>query len=84
MAMRPPDQKPPRFELLETCWQLRGASGKVFDCAIYRTDAGLELRVGYDDEPVTTAILTDIEEGRTRAAKLRSIVHEKGGFEELA
>ena len=77
-------KKEPRLELLETCWQMRGPSGKVFECAIYRADVGLELRVGYDvNDRVTTAVVADIEMGRARAAKLKGLVLEKGGFEEL-
>jgi hypothetical protein len=73
-----------RPELLEMCWQMRGPSGIVFECAVYRGDAGLELRVSCDKEAVSTALLASIEEGRARAARLKGMVLEEGGFEELA
>lgn len=69
--------------LLETCWQMRGPSGIVFKCAVYRGDLGLELRVCYNDEAVNTAPLVSLEEGRARAARLKGMVCEKGGFEEV-
>ena len=53
--MRDPDYSPfkgashhePRLELLETCWRFTGPNGRTFECGIYRTDVGLELRAGY-------------------------------------
>ena len=73
-----------RFHLLETCWQMRGPSGVVFECGVYRGDDGLELRVCSNSETVNTAPLGSLEEGRARAARLKGMVCEKGGFEELA
>jgi len=77
-------QTEPRAELLETCWQMRSPSGKVFECAVYRAGIGLELRISYDNEAWSRAALARIEEGRARAAKLKGIVLQKGGFQELA
>ena len=45
MTPRPPRE--PRLDLLETCWRFLGPSRRVFECGIYRTDVGLELRAGY-------------------------------------
>ena len=70
---------------LETFWQMRGSSGQVFACAMYRSDAGLELHVGFDhDDPISVVAINDVEEARARAAKLKGIVLEKGGFTEVA
>jgi hypothetical protein len=71
-----------RPELLEMCWQMRGPSGTVFECAVYRADVGFELRVSRDQESVSTTPLASLEEGRARAARLKGMVLEKGGFEE--
>jgi hypothetical protein len=51
---------------------------------VYGADVGLELRVSYDNELLSTTPVVDIEEGGARAARLKGIVLEKGGFEELA
>src|SRR5688572_6135945 len=53
--MRDPEYSPftgtrpgePRLDLVETCWRATSATGIVFSCGVYQTDAGLELRVGY-------------------------------------
>jgi hypothetical protein len=39
----------PRLEPLEVVWRLQGRSGRVLDCGVYRTDAGLEVRCGYGE-----------------------------------
>src|SRR5262245_11967990 len=77
------EQTEARAGWLATCWQVRGPSGNVFECAVYRGDDGLELRVSRDNESVSTAAVASIEEGRARGARLKGMVLESGRFEEL-
>ena len=82
--VRPTEKKELRPERLETFWQLRGSSGKVFECVICRMGARLEMRVGYDfDDPVSASVVKDLEEARARAVVLKDIVLANGGFEVL-
>ena len=69
---------------IEIEWRIKGLSGRVLMCAIYRTDApGLEVRVGYDeDDVIWSQRVTDIEAGRRMAEKWRQAVLAKGGFED--
>ena len=83
-ANHPDGSTASRPSLLESCWQMRGPSGIVFECGVYRGDDGLELRVCSNSETVNSAPLESLEEGRARAARLKGMVCEKGGFEELA
>lgn len=55
--------------LLETCWRLRGPSGRVLTCAVYRIAApGVEVRVGYsDDDVVRTQLVAEIGVARDLA-----------------
>ena len=73
---------PPR-ELVAPCWRMRGPSGQVLSCAIYRTDAGLEVRAGYTDDVLRTRRALDIEDGQRWADTFRREVLNQGGFEEL-
>ena len=79
----PGTQQERTSELVETCWQMRGLSGQVFECAVYRSDTGLELGVRYDSHPVSAVPLATIDEGRARAATLKGLVLDKGGFDEV-
>ena len=82
--VHPSEKKELRPERLETFWQLRGSSGKVFECVICQMGARLEMRVGYDlDDPVSASPVKDVEEARARAIVLRDIVLANGGFEVL-
>ena len=79
---RPPAE--PRLELLETCWRFVGPSGRLLTCGIYRTDAGVEVRVGYgEEELVYSRLAIEIGTARETAAELRQAVIAKGGFTEL-
>jgi hypothetical protein len=40
----------PRLELVQTFWCFVGPSRRPITCAVYRTDAGLELRAGRSAE----------------------------------
>jgi hypothetical protein len=48
--MTPRPKAEPRLELLEMCWRVVGSSQRVIECGIYRTDIGLDVRVGYSIE----------------------------------
>jgi len=64
MTPRPPEE--PRLELVVPCWRMRGPSGHVLSCAIYRTDAGLEVRVGYAQDLLRSQRVVDVQEGHSR------------------
>jgi hypothetical protein len=72
----------PQLTLLETCWRLRGPSGRILTCGVYRTDApGLEVRVGYSEEDLLRSQRTaDIGSARELAEEWRQAVLAKGGF----
>lgn len=79
---RRPDPAP-RLELLETPWQLCSPSRRILGCGIYRTDTGIEVRVGYHvDDVLYSQLLPEIESAREKAAELRAAVVAKGGFTE--
>jgi hypothetical protein len=78
------DTAQPALDLLETCWRFVGpSSGRVFSCGIYRTDAGLEVRVGYGPEDLLRSqFAIEIGAARDIAANWRQAVIAKG-FDEL-
>jgi len=47
--MTPRPRPEPRLELIEVCWRVVGPSERVIECAIYRTDVGLDVRVAYSE-----------------------------------
>jgi hypothetical protein len=84
-AVRSSTKHDARQAPIETFWQMRGACDHVFVCAVYRTDMGLEMRVGYDARhPVTAVSVSDIDDARHRSANLRRILLEMGEFTEIA
>jgi hypothetical protein len=77
----PRQQTEPRLELSETCWRFIGPSRKVFECGIYRTDVGLEVRAGYGfDDLVRSDRAVEIGSARVIAAEWRDAVLAKGGL----
>lgn len=77
------DTTPPRLELLETCWRFAGPSGRTFECGLYRTDVGLELRAGYGPEDLLRSqFAIEIGAAREIAAEWKHAVAAKG-FTEL-
>ncbi|HVJ24244.1 MAG TPA: hypothetical protein VM756_09955 [Burkholderiales bacterium] len=80
---RHPDRIP-TLELLETCWQFTAPSKRILSCAVYQTDIGLEVRVGYSEDDLLFSVrMPDLETARKKAAELRAAVVAKGGFTEL-
>jgi hypothetical protein len=74
----------PPLELVEMCWRFVGASRKVFECGLYRTDVSLEVRAGYGpDDLVRSERAVEIGSARLIAAEWRKAVLAKGGFTEL-
>ena len=69
---------------IETFWRVRGTSGHVFPCAVYRTEGALELRVGDEKEPISVVEVNDIDDARHRAENLKRLMIEQGHFEEVA
>ena len=72
--------------LVETCWRMRGPSGGVFTCGIYRLDTGfIEVRVsGAEDSSLVFAhALLDIDTARRMAIGWRTTLIASGTFSEL-
>ena len=66
---------------IETCWALLGPSRRVLTCGIYRTDVGLEIRVGYGDRmPLYSRNEVEITAARAAAVQLREAVNEGDVF----
>lgn len=86
MAM--PDQQFARLQpfapRIETCWAVVGPSRRPLVCGIYRTDVGLEVRVGYGERArLYSCAATEIGGARQAAAQLRDAMNADGVFEEL-
>lgn len=81
--MTPRQSRKPRLDLVAPCWRMRGPSGHVLSCAIYRTDVGLEVRAGYAQDLLHSQRVFTVDEGHELAEKFRQTVLGKGGFEEL-
>jgi hypothetical protein len=76
----------PALDLVETCWRMKGPSGRVFACAIYRDAAapGLEVRCGYGEDDLLRSQRTpEIGAARELAEQWRQAVLAKGGCEEI-
>lgn len=82
MTPRPKDA--PRLEPLEPCWRMKGPSGKVLQCGVYRIATGLEVRCGYgEDDLLRSQLAPEIGTARDVAEQWRQAVIAKGGFVEL-
>ena len=69
---------------IETCWAVVGPSRRPLVCGIYRTDMGLEVRVGYGDRArLYSCHATELGGARQAAAQLRDAMNADGVFEEL-
>ena len=79
MGPRPPAPAP-RLELLETCWQLTGPTGKTITCGVYAVDGpGVEVRAGYSlDDFAKTQRVADVDRGRELAGEWKAAAIAKG------
>ena len=69
---------------VETCWALVGPSRQPLTCGIYRTDFGLELRVGYETlGALYSRRVAGLGVARAAAERLRDVVNSEGVFEDL-
>jgi hypothetical protein len=74
----------PLLELIELRWRMKGPARRILECGIYRTDAGLEVRVGYSAEDLLRSQLAvEIGSARELAEEWRQAVLAKGSFEEV-
>jgi hypothetical protein len=77
-----PRQPPalPVMDLLETCWRVRGPSGRVITCGRYVTDApDLEVRAGFSKRDLLRSERTpEINSARDVAETWRQAVLAKG------
>ena len=81
MTRQPPQE--PRLELVAPCRRMRGPSGHVLSCAIYRTDVGLEVRAGYANDLLHSQRVFSEEGGFVYAERYREAILGKDRFEEL-
>ena len=69
---------------IETCWALLGPSRRLLTCGIYRTDVGLEIRVGYGDRmPLYSRNEIELTAARAAAMQLRDAVNDAEAFAEM-
>ena len=69
---------------IETCWTLLGPSRRPLTCGIYRTDVGLEVRVGYTDRtPIYSKNENQLTAARATAVELLDAVNEAEVFAEV-
>lgn len=74
----------PTIGLLETAWMMKGPSGRILDCGIYRIATGLEVRCGYGPDDLLRSHLTrELGTARDVAQEWRQAVLAKGGFTEV-
>ena len=81
--MTPRPRPAPRLERLETCWRARSPTGRVLECGLYRTDAGLEVRMGYGEQLLASRYRADVEIAHATAELWRQAALENPRFEEL-
>ena len=76
---------PSGTQFLETCWRIKGPSGCVLECAVYRTDVAFEVRASYlgHDDIVRSEIRMALNAARELADQWRWRVLAKDGFELL-
>jgi hypothetical protein len=65
------DESP--LEFIEIVWRLYAIRGRVLLCALYQTDDGYQVRVGYrpTDRPIRKRSGATIEMARAHAEELR-------------
>ena len=69
----------PRVDLVEARWRAVGPTGKPLTCGVFRTAAGLEVRVSYsDDDLLRSQMVRTLEAGRALADDWRAVVLAKG------
>ena len=69
---------------IETCWAVVGPSRRPLVCGIYRTDVGLEVRVGYNERArLYSCRAAELGGARQAAAQLRDVMNANGVFEEF-
>lgn len=73
----------PYLELVEPQWRIKGPSGRVMHCGIFRTDAGLELRAGYGEDLLQSQSVLTVAKARELAGEWRETALAGRGFEEL-
>ena len=83
--MRPrPTREPEREQLIETCWQaLHVTSARVLSCAIVRTEAGLEVRLGYSEQKLLRQYATEMGAARVVAEEWLRVTTAGGNFTAL-
>jgi len=79
--MTPRPKIEPRLDLLEVCWRVVGPSQVPIECSIYRTDAGLDVRVRYTDQAdrlIQSQFAIEIGTARDIAAEWKRAAIAKG------
>ena len=74
-----------QLALVEMCWRMKGPSGRILDCGIYRIETGLEIRCGYGpDDLLRSQHAAEIGTARELAEQWRQAAIAKGGFSEAS
>jgi hypothetical protein len=74
------------LELLETCWRMKGPSGKVFQCGILPPPPrqGSRCAAGYGEaDLMRSERVKDLTRARQLAEQWRQVILAKGGFVDL-
>jgi hypothetical protein len=66
-----------RRSLLELCWRVQLADGRIVECDIHRLADGLEVRMCFPHHRVIrVALVSDLDEAHGIAARWRRAVHD--------
>jgi hypothetical protein len=76
--MTPRPKPEPRLDLIDVCWRAFSPTGKVIECGIYRTDAGLEVRCGYGVELMRSQYALALGPAREIAESWKRAAIDKG------
>ena len=72
-----------RLDLVTVHWRLRSRRGRLVECALYRTEAGLELRCGFSlDDVLFTQLVRNEAIGAMLATDWKTAVLSTGKFTE--
>jgi hypothetical protein len=62
---------------------MRSPTGRILEYGIYRTDAGLEARMGYGEQLLASQYTSDVDIARATAQVWREALLENPKFQEL-
>jgi hypothetical protein len=72
-------------ELIAICWRMQDVSAsEELWCAIYNAEHGLEVRIGFHQECVTTQRVETVAQARHWSKRYRRMWLQTGRFEDVA